>query len=229
MDGTTCSTPTDFDNLRSFNYSQPLIYIHGDRRSDYVSRTRQMLDQFVKSINTRQSTPFLSEFNNLLRNAGLTDTFQTISLQTGPSYSIPVIDTNSEASAVTTDTTIVVGGLKLLSGEGMFFGIASSEEINLPTQWQIRQSRNSSDVVVTSSNAMFVNVSTSLLFSDLKPETNYTIYYYASNSDRTQYARVSDVHYLQARTLPARVILGGAIINVKLLLMFVSTIILYIL
>ena len=56
------------------------------------------------------------------------------------------------------------------------------------------------DQAVSGANVWYRGAPVSLKFENLKPETNYIIYYYASTEDRTQYARVTKVNFLQYST-----------------------------
>ena len=227
MDGSTCAEPSDFDSFKTFDYFNPTINVYGDRRKDYASNTRATLMEYVTSISTQTDNAFYNEFYNTMIEVGIESRFTAVSLQAGAIYSIPVLDTSSEVIVTPEDTYISVSGLKLLGTQGVFFGVANNENLALSSQVQIRQGLNSTNSAVSSNNAVYNNASVTLTFSDLKPDTDYMIYYYAINGERTQYARATEVIYLQTKTKPARTILGGAILEVKFMFMFILSVFLF--
>ena len=210
MDGTTCDIPSDFTDFTIFNYAQPSIFIYGNRGSDVTSNTRTLLSQFISSINTPTTSSFLNQFNSVLKDNSISSYFKSISLQSGPLYDVPALDTTSKLTVSSDLTTITVAGLALSNEAGVFYGIASNEDLNLPTQAQIRAGLNSSNTDVAESNAVYIKSAVTLTFKDLSPGTTYMVYYYASNADRTQYARVTRVYYLQATTQSIPGLSGGS-------------------
>ena len=220
MDGTSCTEPSVFDNFAEFSYSLVTIYIHGDRASEFNSVTSVLLNQCITSVQTQTPSDFLTAFNQALRAASLTNLYQAITLQVGPTYPLPVIDTSSAITATSTDTTITVTGLKLSSGEGVFYAVASEDLIETPTAGQIQNRLQASDTTVSGANVIYSSAEVSLTLTDLTPETTYMIYYYASNGDRTQYARVTEVGYIQSTTLKAQTV-SASRVEVSLLLTMV--------
>ena len=210
MDGTTCDIPSDFTDFTIFNYAQPSIFIYGDRGSDVTSNTRTLLSQFISSINTPTASSFLDQYNSILQANSIKNYFKSISLQSGPLYDVPTLDTTSQLTVSSDLTTITVSGLALSNEAGVFYGIASNENLNLPTQAQIRAGFNSSNTDVSESNAVYTKSAVTLTFKDLSPGTTYMVYYYASNADRTQYARVTKVYYLQTTTQSIPGLSGGS-------------------
>ena len=224
MDGTTCSIPTTFIDFGIFDYTKVSIFIQGNRRSNFNSTTRAWLTQYITSITTQTPSHFLTLFSSILKNIDLSRDFQSISLQAGPIYPFPIIDETAVVSVSVTDTTATLSGLKLQSGEGVFYGIASDEALTLPTQSQIKAGVNSSNTAVVFSNVVYTSLPVALTFTDLQPETDYIIYYYANSGDRTQYGRVSKVKFVQVTTAQTRLVGSGVSrLEVKGMLMFVIT------
>jgi len=219
MDGTSCTTPSVFDNFDSFSYTTVTIYIYGDRSSEFDSVTSTLLNQAVTSVQTQTPSDFLTAFNQALRAASLTSLYQAITLQVGPTYTLPVIDTSSVVTTTSTDTTITVNGLKLSSGEGVFYAVASTST-NLPTALQVKARLQASGTTVSGANAIFQTGEVSLTLINLTPETTYTVYYFASNADRTQYSRVTEVEYIQSTTEKAKTV-SASRVEVSLLLSFI--------
>lgn len=224
MDGTSCSTASTFDDFSSFNYNTVIIYVYGDRSSQFTSITSSLLNDFVTSVQTQTPSDFLTAFNQALKAASLTNLYQSITLQVGPTYPLPVIDTTSTVTAISTDTTIIITGLKLSSGEGVFYAVASTDLVNAPTPLQIQAQTDYSAATVSGANVIFSSSAVSLTLTDLTPNTTYMVYYYASNGDRTQYARVTDVAYIQSTTEKAKTV-GGVRMEVKIMFTIIFAIV----
>ena len=209
MDGTSCAQASVFDDFSSFNYQAVTINIYGDRASDFTSATSTLLNQYVTSVQGNTPSDFLTAFNTALRSASLTNLYQSITLVVGPTYSLPVIDTSSDLTITANSSSITVKGFKLSSGAGVFYAVASTDLTNAPTPAQIQGSLDSTSSTVSSANVFFVSDSVSLTLTGLLPSTPYIIYYYASTADRTQYARVTSVNYVQKATTKASTVSAG--------------------
>jgi len=209
MDGTSCAQASVFDDFSSFNYQAVTINIYGDRASDFTSATSTLLNQYVTSVQGNTPSDFLTAFNTALRSASLTNLYQSITLVVGPTYSLPVIDTGSDLTITANSSSITVKGFKLSSGAGVFYAVASTDLTNAPTPAQIQGSLDSTSSTVSSANVFFASDSVSLTLTGLLPSTTYNIYYYASTADRTQYARVTSVNYVQKATTKASTVSAG--------------------
>ncbi len=217
MDDTSCSQASVYDDFTSFNYQTVTIYINGDRASDFTSATSTLLDEYVTSVQDQTPSDFLTAFNTALRSASLTNYYSSITLAVGPTYSLPVIDASSSITVTANSSTITLSGLKLSSGAGFFFAVASTDLTTAPTPAQIRASLDSSSSTVSSANVLYSSASVSLVLTDLIPSTTYNVYYYAATADRTQYARVTNVAYVQKATTKAKTVSAGRMeINILL-------------
>lgn len=222
MDGTTCSVPSTFVDFTIFNYTQVSIFIQGNRRSNYNSTTRTLLTQYITSITTQTSSKFSTLFASTLHAADLKPDFQSISLQAGPIYPYPVLNESAVLRVSVTDTTATLSGLQLVSGEGVFYAIASEGPLTLPTQSQIKSGVNASNTAAVSSNVVYTSSPVALTLTNLEPETDYIVYYFANSGDRTQYALMSKVKYVQITTAPTRSLSAGRL-GVNGMLMLVIT------
>lgn len=202
MDGTTCAMSSPFTDFSMFDYTTIILYIYGDKRSDLQSTTGTLLNQYVSDVTTQTSSSFQSDFNEALAGAGILDLFSTITIQTAPSYNAPVMGT-SKISAQSTDTVITITGLSLSSGAGVFYAIADSDSTGAPTRYQVRVMVNNDDTPVNAGGTVYTSDTVSLSIPDLIPETDYTVYFYGTNEDRTQYAPVTSLYSLQISTQAA--------------------------
>lgn len=199
MDGTTCAMSSPLSDFSMFDYSTIVLYIYGDKRSDLQSTTSSILDQFVNVITSQTTSTYLNDFNDALAGAGILDLFNTISKQAGPQYNAPVLGTTI-VGAESTDTVITLNGLSLANGNGIFYAIADGDSTGAPTRYQVRSMINNDDIQVSGGGAMYMGNPTSLVIPNLIPDTAYTVYYYGTSGDRTQYATVTNLNSLQIRT-----------------------------
>jgi len=199
MDGTSCSQASVFKDFSSFDYQNVVIWIHGDRASDFTSATSTLLTQYVTSVQSTTASDFLTAFNTALRSASLTNLYSTMTLAVGPTYSLPALDSGSSLTVTANATTITVKGFKL-NGDGVIYAVASTDLTNAPSPAQVKASLDYSSSTVPSANALYSGTPVSLTLTGLNPLTTYSIYYFASTADRTQYARVTPVNYIQKAT-----------------------------
>jgi len=218
MDGTSCGTPSLFDNFEQFDYSNVVLYIHGNKRSDETSQTNDKLSQYINIITNQIPSNFLNEFNQAFAGAGILSSFKGISLVSGQTYNPPTIDPANVVTVRARDTYITVSGLKLTSGIGIFYGIADNDNGNIPTLAQVRAMENSENVQVSGDAAFFTSDPVTLTLTGLSPDTDYMVHFYGTNEDRTQYASTTTMSSVKTRTLP----LGGELIFVNIGLLFIG-------
>lgn len=204
MDGTTCATTSVFDSFSSFVYANLTIYIASDRKVDTTSQTGTVLKQYVTSVGNKAPSDFLTTFNQVLQTNSLTTLYQSIALRNGSTYSNPVISTTSTVTTSVTDTSITLSGLQLSSGTGIFYAVASDDALHVPSYQQIKNKLNGKSLSTTGANAFYTGNTVSLAFKNVRPSTEYIIYYYASSDDRTGYAKVTDIKYVRVKTSTSR-------------------------
>jgi len=214
MDGTSCGTPSLFDNFEQFNYSSIVLYVYGNKRSDETSDTNLQLNQYVNVITNQIPSTFLNEFNQAFAGAGILSSFNSISLLSGQTYNPPVLDQTSVVTVRAQATSITVSGLRLTSGEGIFYGIADIDNGIIPTLAQIRIMENAENVQVSGDAAYFTKDPVTLIFTGLEPDTDYMVHFYGTNEDRTQYAATTTMSSVKTRTLGDNLI----VVNLGLIL-----------
>lgn len=204
MDGTSCETSSVLDDKSSFDYKSISIYINGDRSSTFTDTVESSLIIDVQNVSSQTTSTFLTTFNQGLRGAGISTYYRSISLNTGITYNLPTFPSTSyKASTTIFDTKVTLYGLELSSGPGIFYAIATTDTTTVPTQAQIRAKKNGLSVTSSGGNVLFNSASVSITLTGLKDDTDYLIYYYASNADLTQYVRVTDVMVNSVRTKPS--------------------------
>ena len=218
MDGTTCATSSVFDSFSSFVYSNLTIYIASDRKTDTTSQTGNTLNQYISSVGNKAPSDFLNTFNQVLQTNSLTNLYQSIALRNGSTYSNPIIAATSTVTTTITDTSITISGLQLSSGIGVFYAVASDDALHVPNYQQIKNKRNGKGLTVSGANAFYTGSKVSLTFKNVRPSTEYIIYYYASNDDRTGYAKVTDIKYVRAKTTSSRIANGASKIEISLVM-----------
>lgn len=218
MDGTSCGTPSLFDSFDEFDYSNVVLYIYGNKRSDETSDTNSKLSQYVNTITNQIPSNFLNEFNQAFAGAGILSSFKGVSLTSGQTYNPPILDSTSVVTVRARDTYITVSSLKLTSGVGIFYGIADIDNGGLPTLAQVRGMENAENVQVSGDAAYFTKDSVSLTFTGLLSDTDYMVHFYGTNEDRTQYAATTPMSSVKTRTLP----LGESLIFANLGLIFIG-------
>ena len=199
--------------------------MNGNKKSDAVSTTATTLAQYVSDITTPPAvtTTFLTDFNQALQGAGIKNRFQSITMSAGPTYATPVLKTGVAATANIYNITL--SNLKLTSGTGVFFGIATDDTEDVPTTQQIKNKLDADGTSASGANALYDGSgSVSLTFTNLKADTSYIIYYYALNSDRTQYAKTTGMKYVKTKTQPEPVPLSASKVEVGLLTVLILTI-----
>lgn len=221
MDGTTCASSSLFDSFSSFNYSNLTIYIATDRRSDTTSQTGTTLSQYITSVGNQAPSDFLTNFNQVLQTNSLTNLYQSIALRNGSTYDNPVVSSTSTVTTSVTDTTITISGLELSSGTGVFYAIASDDILNVPNYQQIKNKLNGKGLSVPGANAFYTDSSVSLTLFNVRPSTEYIIYYYASTDDRTGYAKTTDIKYVITETEASRIAVGAPKLEISLIMSLV--------
>jgi len=217
MDGTSCSQASVFTDFSSFDYQNVVIWIHGNRATDFTSATSTLLTQYVTSVQSSTASDFLTAFNTALRSASLTNLYSSMTLAIGPTYSLPAIDSGSSLTVSANATSITIKGFKLSTGEGVFYAVASTDLTNVPTPAQIKASLDSTGSTIPSANAIYTDNAVSLTLTGLSPLKTYNIYYFASTADRTQYARVTPVASIQKSTTKVQTV-GANRLEISLVL-----------
>ena len=215
MDGTSCEAPSPFNSFSEFDYSKIVLYIYGEKRSDQTSQTTAQLKSYVKIITQPTSSTFLTDFNQAFTGADILDIFKSISLETDVTYASPVL-TSGNPSISAGATSLVLSGLSLKSGEGIFYGIADVSTDATPTIAQVRTMTNANDIYVSGDAAHYTGGSVTLIFTGLEPSTKYTIYYYGTSKDRTQYAETTEMKAVDVYTL------YGALLEGKILFVLIT-------
>lgn len=226
MDGSTCLTSSVLDDKSIFDYKSISIYLNADRRSIFDSAMVANLGVAVQNVSTQTASTFLTTFNQGLRGAGLTGLYSSITLATNIAYSLPTFPSSDyKASTTIFDTKVNLYGLKLSSGPGMFYAIATDDTTVVPTQAEIKAKMNGKDITSPGGNVVFNTDPVSIKLTGLKADTDYLIYYYAATADRTQYVRVTDVMVNKVRTKPTMDSLGGSRMEMSIAVVMVMTII----
>jgi alpha-N-acetylglucosamine transferase len=114
-------------------------------------------------------------------------TYQTVS----------ILSTNAFLSSES--SSIVLKGLSLSSGSGIIYAVASTNYAFIPRAEQIMAGLDASGTYAPNAQAKYDIYPAELKFNKLQPDTTYLIYYVATTG--TLYARMTDVYYIQARTL----------------------------
>lgn len=218
-DGTTCAYPSVYNSFTTFSYTSIVIFVNGNKKTDVPSTTEATLTQYVSDITTPPvvTTSFLTDFYQALQGAGIRSLFQTIAIAAGPTYTTPVLDASVSVSVTANIYNITLSKLKLSSGTGVFFGIATTDTTNVPTAQQIKNKLNADGTSASGSNVLYAGGNAvTLTFTNLKADTEYIIYYYALNSDRTQYAQTTGIKYVQTTTKPAPIAVAASRVEVGL-------------
>ena len=227
MDGTSCSKASTFSSFSSFDYQNVIIYINGDEASDFTSTVGATLAQFVTTVQTKNPSTFLTDFNQVLRVAGIDKYFTSISLLASTPSPAPVIDSSSKLTTTSDSTSVTVSGFRLSSGDGIFFAIATTDTTLVPTQAQIKANLDGTGSSASGYNVLYTYGASStvkMVLSNLEPETTYMIYYYAANNDRTQYAKVTSVAYVTKTTRSAPNAVSASRVEVSFIAMLIASI-----
>ena len=223
MDGTSCSKASTYSSFTSFDYQNVIIYINGDEANDLTSTLGTTLSALVTVAQAKTS----AEFNQVLKVSGIDKAFTSINLLAATSSPAPVIDTSSKLTTTSDSTSVTVTGFKLSSGDGIFFGIATTDTSIVPTQNQIRAKLDGTGSAASGFNVLYSSTggtSVKMVFSNLEPETAYLIYYYATNNDRTQYAKVTDVAYVTKTTRSAAAAVSASRVEVSFIAVLIMSI-----
>lgn len=226
MDGTSCSVTSTYSSFSSFDYKNPVIYINGNEASDYTSYTGTTLNNDVISVQAKTPSTFLTNFNQALKVAGIDTYFSSITLAANTPSPAPVIDNTTVTLSSTSDyQSVTVTGFKLSSGNGIFYGIATTDTTTVPSQYQIRKGLDGTGASVSSTNVLYTSATDTtvqMTFSKLDPVTTYMIYYYAANDDKTQYAQLTTVRYTSKTTRSAPVAVSASRVEVGFVALLVA-------
>lgn len=199
----------------------------GNKNTDATSTTAATLSQYATDVTTppASTTTFLTDFYASLQGAGIRSLFQSMTYAVGPTYTAPVIDTTASVAVTADITYVILSNLKLSSGTGVFFGIATTDTTDVPTTQQIKNKLNADGTSASGANALYDGTnSVSLTFTNLQANTAYIIYYYALNSDRTQYAGTTSIKYVQTQTQPQPVPVSASKVEVGVLTVLILTV-----
>ena len=198
------------------------IFIYSDRRSDIQSSLYAKLTSAIEIILYNKPSSFLSQWQTTLLSSSIYTSFMGISVMPILPSPLPLISNETEPIIIIYSNFILIGGLTLDSGLGIFYGICSPDDSKTPLYYQIKNKTNISGIVVPGVNTIYNGIiPVSLLFYNLTPNTSYSVYYYASSMDMSQYARVTNVQTIQVKTSIALILFGHIIlINSVLIYLF---------
>ena len=188
MDGTSCEVPSPFDSFSPFDYKKIVLYVYGEKRSDQTSQTTAQLIKYVDIITHQTPSTFLTDFNQAFMGANILDTFVSISLSNNVNSNNPVL-ASGNPSIDAGATSLVLSGLRLTSGEGIFYGIAdmspaadSPAPVIAPTIGQVRTMKNANDIDVSGDAALYKGGSVALVFTWAN---NGKLYIISANANRS--------------------------------------------